>query len=701
MDMFSVLIAAAAPPFLFDAVCVLLAGAVIAYLCSRLGLVPIVGFLAAGVVIGPNSLGLVSNPAMVDQAAELGVMLLLFTIGIELSLGKLARLKGAIFGGGGLQVALTVAGTVVLLGLLGVPIRDGIFTGFLLALSSTAIVLKLLADRGEASTPRGRIGVAILIFQDLGIIAMVLLLPSLAGQGGSALDIALALGQAGVLVVVVLLIARKVMPTVLEKVAATCSPEVFLLTVIAICLGTAYLTSLAGVSVSLGAFLAGLVVSESRFHHHALAEILPLQILFSAVFFVSVGMLLDPMALLRNLGQVLLLIAGIFVLKLVATAVAIRVLGRPPQVAVATALLLAQVGEFSFVLERSGRELGLVPFGMEGGSQIFIAATVVLMVLTPALAKVAAKVADRLAAKESEAEAQAEPAADSGKEHGLAGLDDHVILAGYGLSARRLAKVLQARGVPFGITTLSPAGAREAESLGMPVLRGDSVRAEILQAAGIERARLLVVADDEPAKAQTIAAVARGLNPTGRILVRTRSPHDTASLVEGGADGVAADELESTLWICGEVLGAYGVSDEEVRDHARQVRDMAARGELDAAPAGGATPKLLSSTEPARPPIRFDAEATITLEPRGSASCDHLDQLRPVVPSAAGCEECLESGDSWVHLRICMTCGHVGCCDSSANRHATAHHHASGHPIVRSLEPGETWGWCYVDEEEL
>jgi CPA2 family monovalent cation:H+ antiporter-2 len=295
--------------FLTEAVALVLAGAVIAYVCFRLGLVPIVGFLVAGVVIGPNALGLVRDQDVVDAAAEVGVMFLLFTIGIEFSLAKLGRIKHLIFTGGGLQVAGASFVTTAVLAMLGVEWRAALFTGFLVALSSTAIVLKLLADRGETTTPHGEVALGLLIFQDLAVIVMVLLVPLLAGAGGSAWAIGLALAKAGAIIALVLVVARRVMPIVLESVARTCSPELFLLTVIAICFGTAYVTNLAGVSLSLGAFLAGLLVSESRFSHHALGEILPLQILFSATFFVSVGMLLDLMFLLTYLPQVLLAIA--------------------------------------------------------------------------------------------------------------------------------------------------------------------------------------------------------------------------------------------------------------------------------------------------------------------------------------------------------------------------------------------------------
>ncbi|MEM6792407.1 MAG: cation:proton antiporter [Acidobacteriota bacterium] len=683
------LLAAAAPPFLFEAVCLLVAGAAIAYLCSRLGLVPIVGFLAAGVLLGPNALGLITNQSLIDQAAELGVMLLLFTIGIEFSLEKLSRIKGLIFGGGGLQVTLVTVITTGAMVATGASWQSGVFTGFLIALSSTAIVVKLLADEAATATPRGRLSVAFLIFQDLGIIAMVLLLPTLAGTGGDAADVAKALGSAGLLIAVVLLAARRIMPPLLEKVALACSQEVFLLTIIAICLGTAYLSSLAGVSVSLGAFLAGLVVSESRFSHHALTEILPLQILFSAVFFVSVGMLLDLSYLFANPMPVLLTLLAVLALKILTTTGAALALRQPLPAALGSGLMLAQVGEFSFVLERAGRDLGLTPFGMEaGGSQIFVAATVVLMVVTPLLAKLGARL-DRVEGRQEALDPEELPPVD---EEALAELRDHVIVAGYAASAQRLTKALASQEIPFLIVTLSPFGADEAEKLGMAVLRGDNGSAETLRHAGIGRARLMVVADDEPAKAEAVAAVARGLAPELKILVRTRSTRDAKTLAEAGADSVAADDLESTLRLCSEVMLTYGASEEAVVEHVASVRRLAERGRLDSAAAAG------SLLQDAAPAVSFDPEAPVSLSGEG---CEHTEGLEPVLPASAGCQDCLETGDRWVHLRVCLVCGYVGCCDSSPNRHATAHFHATGHAVMKSLEPGEDWGWCYLHEKKL
>ncbi|MEM7351629.1 MAG: cation:proton antiporter [Acidobacteriota bacterium] len=695
-------VAAAAPEFLAEAAICILAGAVIAYLCSRLGLVPIVGFLATGVVIGPNALGLVRNQELITQAAELGVILLLYTIGIEFSLDKLARIKKLIFGGGGLQVGLVTLATAGLLMFFDVDWKVGLFTGFLVALSSTAIVLKLLGDRGETNADHGQVGLGLLIFQDLAIIAMVLLVPGLAGQGGSLMDIAWALGKAGLIIVVVLAVARRLMPPVLERVALTCSPEIFLLSVIAICLSTAYLTSLAGISVSLGAFLAGLVVSESRFSHHAFAEIMPLQILFSAIFFVSVGMLLDLDFFFHNLPLVLAAISIVLLLKVLTTGLAALALGYRLPVAISSSLMLAQVGEFSFVLEHTGREMGLYPAGMaEVGSQTFIAATVVLMVLTPALTRLGATLAERLESRREAAEQkQAEATVDPETEAAIADLDGHVLISGYAQSARRLVPVFKERGIPLVVTTLSPTGANEVEALGLLALRGDSTKGETLRHAGIQRARAMIIADDEPAQAQSIAHVARSLNPDLHISIRTRSTADVVALHESGADEVITEELESTLSVCGGVLALYGISGEEIAAHAETVRQAASRGEL-----AGASPavEVAAGSQPTTVGGRtvVDTEQPVELTVAGETACSHVASIRRVLPRSSGCEECLAKGDSWVHLRVCMTCGHVGCCDTSPNQHATAHHHATGHPIVRSLEPGETWGWCYVDEEML
>ena len=713
--------ASVAPAFLVQSAVIIVSAAVIAYLSYRLGLVPIVGFLLAGVVIGPHALGLVADPELVDAAAEVGVIFLLFTIGIEFSLEKLARIQRLIFGGGGLQVILSSTAIMLVLLPFGVGWRPGLFTGFLVSLSSTAIVLKLLADRGDTSSPYGQASLSLLIFQDLAIIVMVLALPMLAGTGGeTGLQIAWALGKAVAIIAVVLIVARRLMPPVLERVALTCSPELFLLTVIAICFGTAWLTSIAGVSVSLGAFLGGLVVSESRFSHHAFGEIMPLQILFSATFFVSVGMLLDVRFLATHLPMVLAAVLLVLAVKVLTTGGSVLAVGIPAPVAAAVGLTLAQVGEFSFVLERAGREVGLSPAGLgDDGSQAFIAASVLLMVGTPQLAGIGARMAEEMERRRAKSDAaNLAQGSEDGGDDTFAHLSDHVIVAGYGQAARQLVYVLHGSRIPFVITTLSPGGANEAEAAGLPVLRGDASRSHTLQLAGVERCRMVVVADDDPATALRIVAVARSLASHAKIVVRTRYQADAEVLVHDGTDRVIAEELESIVQLFAEVMRTYDLPAAQIESHEAAIRhdgyaallapsdEPVAICEFGDCPPGqpgqvGQVGRAGQVAQVGRAGQSVDTGATVTFAPRRGSACGHLGQIRPVRPSAVGCEECLALGDTWLHLRLCLTCGHVGCCDSSRNRHATAHHHATTHPIVRSLEPGESWGWCYVDEEML
>ncbi|MEM9291732.1 MAG: cation:proton antiporter [Acidobacteriota bacterium] len=787
-----------APAFVTDIAAVLLAGAFIAYVCFRLGVVPIVGFLVAGVVIGPHGLGLVKSLELVDACAELGIVLLLFTIGIEFSLEKLAKIKTLIFGGGLMQVGLVTVVVVGILAALDVPWKIGIYTGFLVALSSTAIVLKLLGDRGETNAPHGQIGLGFLIFQDLAIILMVLLVPMLASgsgdDGGAAglMGLAWALAKAALLIVAVLVVARRLMPPMLEAVARTCSPELFLLTLIAVCIGTAYLTSLAGVSLSLGAFLAGLMVSESRFSEHALGEILPLQIVFSATFFVSVGMLLDLSFFFDQWMLVITVVAVVLVIKVVTTGAAALALGYSRSAAAASALLLAQVGEFSFVLERAGRELGLNPAGYAQGSQVFIASTVVLMVLTPALATLGTRLGARL-----ESGSGPRPGAAESEDEALGHvphLENHVLVAGYGAAARRLVRVLEGSGIPYLILTLSPTGANEAEDDGLPVLRGDYTRQRILEHAGVGRAKMMVVADDNPTTARAVVAVARSQNPTMRVLVRSRYMAEIEPLLEDGADRVVAEELESTIQLFTDVLTTYHIPSSEIvadkdilrrggyaalrggpnlpeappitcnlKEEGIDLRSVALRPGSIAAQANigqlelesvralklkalirdgevmetpdPATPlhpgdvlELIGSAEafaaatelfvqrdssggpklaPPKPPPRvsYDLETSYSIPAdrlkAAEGRCSQIDRVRTVTPSALGCEECLAHGKSWVHLRICMICGYVGCCDDSEGRHARAHFEATGHAIMRSLEPGEDWAWCFIEEIEI
>lgn len=656
-----VLAAGESPVFLGPVVGLLVAAAVIGYLSVRLRIVPIVGFLLAGVLIGPHQIGLIADTGTVRAAADIGVMLLLFTIGVEFSLTRLASIKRLVLLGGGLQVLLTTALTAAVVMVFGAGWSTAVFTGFLVALSSTAIVLKVLSSSGRTTTVVGQSALGALIFQDLAVVLMVLIVPLFGSgaSGGSGIwDLLRALGTAAVVLAVVLVVARKLMPPLLERVARTCSPEVFLLTVVAIAFGTAYLTSLAGVSVALGAFLAGLVVSESRHSAHALGEVLPLQIIFSATFFVSIGMLLDLDVLLRLWWLILLLAVAVIVIKMLGSLAALTAVRVGAPAALAGSLLLAQIGEFSFVLQRTGSQTGLNPAGLGAdGEQVLIAVTVALMVATPALAAAGDRFSRALLAR-------GPATASSTSQQSATGRDGGVLISGWGPVADGLAATLASRQVPVTVTTLNPDLAAEAQAHGHRVVRGDPIKENVLADAGLHAARLVVICENDNEEAAHIATVIRQLEPSAPLVIRPRDVADAQTLAPTGADHVVDTASAVNTPLTTLVLQRLG----------------------------------LDEPDSAYP----NPTVVVQFVPDPTTECPHVSEIQPVLPTTAGCIECLRAGrHDWIHLRTCLQCGHVGCCDSSPGRHASAHATTSGHPIIASAEPTETWGWCFLDQTQL
>jgi monovalent cation:H+ antiporter-2, CPA2 family len=557
-------------PFLREVVLLLVLSVFIAYICYKLRLVPIAGFLLAGVLVGPYALGLVRDVELVDNMAEIGVILLLFTIGIEFSLEKLSRIGGLIFGTGGIQVGVTILLVTVLLAAFGVEWQMGVFTGCLVALSSTAIVLGLLDERAETDSPSGRLSLAILIFQDLAIIAMVLLIPLLAGTGSTMGAMIWALATALALIAAVLVLARKLVPWLLERMAHTRRRELFLLAVVAICFGTAWITSLVGVSLALGAFLAGLVVSESHYSEFALSEILPLRTIFNAIFFVSVGMLLDVRFVLENPMLVGVAVVGVLILKVTITTGSVLVLGFPIRIAATVGLTLAQIGEFSFVLDRAGRLVGLSPAGLGmAGDQTFIASTVLLMLVTPFLVQSGPKLGLRL---EQMLPARAKRRIEPISVEPAQKLEDHVVIVGYGPAGRRLVRVLKDTGIPFVVIDLNPRSVKEADAAGLQILYGDASRIPVLEQARITHAKVCVVAINDRFATERVVQVARYLNPTLQVIVRTRFMAEIEPLQRSGADIVVPEELETSVRIFSHVLGAYMISAEEISRQVNLIR---------------------------------------------------------------------------------------------------------------------------------
>lgn len=648
------------PAYLGPVVALVCTAGLIGALFVRIRVVPIVGFLLAGVLIGPHQLGLVADEEVVRSAADIGVMLLLFTIGVEFSLERLARIRRFVLLGGGAQVGLAVAVVTALLVAFGQDWRVGVFTGFLVALSSTAIVLKVVAAKGATSQPVGQTSVGALLFQDLAIIVMVLLIPLLAGaDNGGALGILQALGTASLVLVAVIVVARKVMPPLLERVARLCSPEIFLLTVVALALGVAYLTSLAGVSDALGAFLAGMVLSESRHSAHALSEIMPLQMVFSAVFFVSIGMLLDLSVLVELWWLVLVLAVAVVLVKLATSYAAISFLRVGVPTAVTSAFLLAQIGEFSFVLQQVGAQYGLSPAGLGAtGDQLLVAVTVILMTATPALAAAGERLARWLKLRTGAGTrftpitvGRSEPEEDT---------RDRVLISGWGPVARNLSAYLRANDIPVTVTTTNPDLAAEAEAEGHTVVRGEAVRASVLHEVGMDRVKLIVICENSGEETTHIAEALHNVAPGVPIVVRPTDATDVPGLHHAEVTRVVDTHRMVTQPLGQTVLDLLDI------DHA----DM-----------GRPNPTVI-----------------VAFSPDPDSACVHTGGIRPVLPKSAGCTDCLRQGrHDWVHLRICTHCGFVGCCDSSPGRHAGAHAASADHPIAASAEPGENRAWCYLD----
>lgn len=538
-------------------------------LFHRVKLPALPGFIVAGVLLGPNALGLVSDVHQVESLAEVGVILLLFTIGIEFSLSRLREMVRQVAVGGGSQVGLTVGLSALVAVALHLRWQVAVLLGFLVALSSTAIVLKGLTDQGEIDAPHGRLATGVLIFQDLCVVPMMLVLPFLAGRaGGGATGLFLALGKAVLVVIGVLVLARTVVPRVLAEILKTRSRELFLIAVILVGTLTALGTAAAGASLALGAFLAGLVISESDYGHQAMAELLPFRDIFISLFFVAVGMLVH-LDFLRDhpvlaLGGVAVIMGG----KALLAATGPAFMGYSGRVALLAGLAVSQIGEFSFVLAREGRGAGLLS---EDLYQTFLAVAVLTMLVTPFLLQGGSPILDRvqrlvplhrlLPGLHQEAIAAVDQP-----------LTDHVIVAGYGLNGRNLAAALRSIQAPYLIVELNAQTVRQARTRGEPAFYGDATREEILHALGVERARMLVVAISDPTATRRMVRVARSLNPRIHIIARTRYVVEIPELTRLGADVVIPEEFETSIEIFAQVLAHYHVPRADIEGLVDQIR---------------------------------------------------------------------------------------------------------------------------------
>jgi CPA2 family monovalent cation:H+ antiporter-2 len=542
------------PNFLRELVIVLTATIAIVFVFQKLRLPNIVGFLLTGVIIGPHGFQLIQSVDQVEILAEIGVVLLLFTIGLEFSLETILSVQRRVVWAGLLQVVLTTLVGLAVARLLGVSVEVGLFYGFLVSLSSTAIVLRIYHDRGEINSLQGRLASGLLLFQDLCVVPMMLLLPVLAGSGQDSIFLIVwVLAKSLITLVAIVWTARKLLPRLLHQVALLRNREIFVLFVVLVCLGTAWLTSETGLSLALGALVAGLVISESELSHQIVADILPLRDCFSGIFFISIGMLLNLGLLSQDLRITLLELLLMIGIKSLVLFAVFWWLYRSIRLGVVLGLGLAQIGEFSFVLAKAGINFKLLS---PGDGQIFLAASILSMMATPFLIQ---WVHAWSFGFEGLFKDTGFNRSTSGGANETASATGHVIVVGYGLNGQNLARVLKEVSIPYRVLEMDPDLVRSAKAGGEPITFGDGTRPEILQQVGIEKARVLVVAISDPAATARLVSQARRLRTDLYIIVRTRYVAEIDRLYRLGANQVIPEEFETSVEIFARVLQEYHI----------------------------------------------------------------------------------------------------------------------------------------------
>ncbi|MDR1036158.1 MAG: cation:proton antiporter [Deltaproteobacteria bacterium] len=540
------------PEFLIGRILGLLALAVVLiYFGLKLKMPVIVGFLATGVLVGPSGFHLIENESQIESLSELGVVLLLFTIGLEFSVQSLMKMKKVVLAGGSLQMVFCIVpGMAFAMAALGFPWNTAFLIGCLTALSSTAIVLKLFQEKGEMDSAHGRGSLGVLIFQDLAVVPLVLLMPILAGQQGGD-----PIYMVGVKVVAILLVVAAlavwVVPWIMLHVAQTKSTELFMFTVALICLGTALATSKAGLSLALGAFLAGLIIAGSPYAYQAISSVLPMRDIFTSLFFVSIGLRMDIGDLISEPLLTVGLALLVMVVNAVVTALAMRLIGVSARVAVMIGFSLCQVGEFAFVLASVGQSSGLLS---DAAMKVFLNMAVITMAMTPLALAIGRKISPWFADIKA-----------AGEETKVPKLEGHAIVVGFGVAGQAVARACHRVGKPYIVIDMNPASVRAFRELDEPLFFGDAASEHVLEHMGVKRAAILVVTIPDPTACQRIISAARNISPDIRILTRTRFLLNIAQLKELGADEVIAEEFEAAIAVFNSMLAFFGLPPEERR----------------------------------------------------------------------------------------------------------------------------------------
>jgi CPA2 family monovalent cation:H+ antiporter-2 len=535
----------------------------ITYLFHRVKLPALVGFLITGVLIGPYGAAIITETRVVERLADMGVVLLLFTVGLEFSIEDILKSGRQFLIGGGIQVLLTIAAVTGLTVLFRFPLPQALFFGFLASLSSTAIVLKMYSDRAELDTAHGRLSTGILLFQDIAVVPMMLLLPVLGDASAAGevtpLSVLISLGKAMLGLIGIYFTARQVVPFLLHQVIRLKNREMFFLLVVLLCLGAAWVTFSLGLSLALGAFLAGLIISESEYSHHIVAEIMPFRDYFASIFFISIGILLHTDYFRIHWPLLLLLTILLIVIKTGLVVITAKALRYPIRSALLAGLGLAQVGEFSFLLAQQGLDHKLM-----GGDvfQTFINASILSMLATPFIIQAGPWLTAGLP----------EIAGRHREKEEACSLTEHTIIAGYGLNGRNLAKTLKATHIPYVVLEVNADTIRKARDEGEPLIYGDITRMDVLQRAGLECAKAIVFAISDYNATRMAVRMSRQLNSSIFILVRTRYAAEVDELYRLGADQVIPEEFETSVEIFSRVLHEYHIPGNVIANQVQLMR---------------------------------------------------------------------------------------------------------------------------------
>jgi len=539
-------------------IAILLAAALVGgMIAHRLRQPIILGYLVIGVAVGPHALGLIGDLELVETAATMGVALLMFTLGLEISIAQLREVGRIGVWGGITQIAATLAlGLIAGYFLFRWPLSQAVLFGLIISLSSTAVCLKILMERGELVSVHGRIMIAILIVQDIGVVVMMVVIPLMSGMTENIpLTLAIAAGKALLFIGLAIILGRWGLPWLLGRVGGVRDRELFLLTVLVLCLGAAVGTHVLGLSIVFGAFLVGLVLRETRFVHQALAEITPLRDIFATLFFVSLGMLLDPIFLINNWQSVALLVVAIIALKLLVVFGIVRIFGYSSRIAILTGAGLFQIGEFSFILAQGGVNAGIVS---DQFYSLILASAIITMLLTPVTISLIIRLypkpalltgGRRMVAKEASSTSVPMPTERP----------DRVVIAGYGRVGRNIAQGLQDAGIPHIIIDLDPERVSEAKSSGRPRIYGDATNRNVLSKVDLGRAQALVVTYPDSIAVVTTVKTALSINPELKILVRVHRAREADELKKLGVTELVSPEYEASFRFIKRLLNIMGL----------------------------------------------------------------------------------------------------------------------------------------------